>query len=197
MSLKIKLTPEIQSIPRRITVVGNDNILRTQSARFTNSSQPMMSESANTCVMLGLNADKNKDCLMHLAPEQQSLRTLRDGIEACIEKMRENIRSLQENFSGILIGGRHSAYPESFDLFNETANILDELGIPFSMICGKFDNIANDNILMRENNATIWNKSLQHLDVRKNVTQDELAKILEENYEVVELSPEVPVEFIG
>lgn len=90
---------------------------------------------------------------------------------------------VKEDITGILVGGRNSSHKDSFNLFYEVANILDEFGIPFSMLCGKFDNIANDNILISGENVKIWNSSLKN-------------KKLDDLYEVVEISDKVPVDII-
>lgn len=194
MAFKIHLSANPIKYTAKASIVGKDNIYTTGQAKFSQSIHPIVSHDANTCTMLCLNGENNKNCLMHLAPEQQSLNSLKPGIEKCIQKLRENIGKVHENITGIIIGGRDSKHKESFNLSVEIANILDEMGIPFSMICGKFDTIANDNILIKGNNAYIWNSSLKNL---KNSSQNELPTLLEKNYEVVELSPEVPVEFIG
>lgn len=162
--------------------VGKERIYTTGKARYSQSLHPLVSFDANTCSMLNLNGGNNRNCLMHLAPEQQSLNTLKAGLEKCILTLQDKMGHLQEDITAILVGGRHSGHKDSFNLFNEIANILDEFGIPFSMLCGKFDGIANDNIVITGNKAGIWNSSLED-------------KKLEDVYEVVEISDEVPVNF--
>lgn len=199
MSLKIKLSQTAPRVCQQMVRVGEDNIFRTDSARFLRAPKPMRSENANTCLMVGINAGNNRNCLMHLAPEQQSLSTLKAGLLKCIKTLSEKCDNMKENFSAILIGGRafDSNNPKtkaSFDLFNHTANILEELGIPFSMICGKYDNVAKDNISVYKDCATIWNDSYKNLDIPKNATLEEIEEALSEHYQVVELSKEAPVE---
>lgn len=197
MSLKVKLSALPVKFDQKAFVVGKDNIYTTGRARFAQSRHPLVSYDANSCVMLGLNGGDNRNCLMHIAPEQQPLSTIKAGLGKCIQTLAEKMCNLENDITGILIGGRHSGNKDSFLLFNEIAKTLDEFGIPFSMICGKFNNIVNDNIVMTGDKTRVWNKSLQNLEIPQNNSQENIAKILEQNYEVVELVPEVPVEFIG
>lgn len=180
MPFKVQLSANPIKYQAKAFEVGKERIYTTSKARFSNSTHPLVSFDANTCSMLNLNGGHNRNCLMHLAPEQQSLVTLKSGIEKCILALQDKMGRVQEDITGILVGGRHSGNKESFNLFNEIANILDEFGIPFSMLCGKFDNIANDNIVIAGNKAGIWNNSLKDHS-------------LEDIYEVVELSDEVPI----
>lgn len=183
MSFKVDLLNTPVNYVSKAAIVGKDNIFTVNKARFANSKYQLVSENANTCVMLGLNGGKVNNCLMHLAPEQQPLRSLKEGIEKCIENLRGNMGRIKEDVTGILVGGRNSSNKDSFYLFNEVANILDDLGVPFSMLCGKFDNVANDNILISGEKVKIWNSSLKN-------------KNLEDLYEVVEISDKVPVDII-
>lgn len=183
MSFKVNLLNTPVNYASKVAIVGKENIFTVNKAKFANSKYQLVSENANTCVMLGLNGGKANNCLMHLAPEQQPLRSLKEGIERCVEAIREKMDNVQEDVTGILVGGRNSSNKDSFNLFNEVANILDDLGVPFSMLCGKFDNVANDNILICEENVKIWNSSLKN-------------KNLEDLYEVVEISDKVPVDII-
>lgn len=175
--------------------VGKDYIYTTNRARFSQSLHPLVSFDANTCTMVNLNGGDKRNCCMHLAAEQQPLSTLKAGLAKNIETLREKMKNIEENITAIIIGGRHSGNQESFDLFNEVANILEEFGIPFSMICGKFDNIKNDNIVVTGDNAGIWNESLKKLKIPNGTTGDELEEILKQNYEVVEFTPEVSVTY--
>lgn len=193
MPLKVKLSSTPIKYNAKAFEVGRDHIYTTNKARYSQSIHPMVSQDANTCVMLGLNGGNNTDCLMHLAPELQPIRTLRTGLAKCIETLREKMKNMEDNITGILIGGRHSGHKDSFNLFNEVMKVLDEFGIPFSMICGKFDDIKNDNIVMTGDTAGIWNPSLADLNIPDKTTGDELADILKDNYEVVDLVSEDPV----
>lgn len=198
MPLNVKLSSISAYRPQKVSIVGDNNIFRVDKARFTSCSWPIRSESANTCVMIGLNAGKNKNCLMHLAPEQQPLNSLKNGLERCIEKLKEKCDYKTAPVTAILIGGRafdkkDSSTKGSFDLYDTAANILDKLEIPFSMICGKYKGVANDNISIVGENAVIWNDSYKDIQLPKFVSQEEVAELLEEKYQVVELSDDVPV----
>lgn len=182
MPLQVRLSSNPIKYQAKAFEVGKDRIYTTNKARFSQSAHPLVSFDANTCSMLNLNGGNNRSCLMHLAPEQQSLNTLKSGLEKCILALQDKMGNLQEDITAILVGGRHSGHKDSFNLFNEIANILDEFGIPFSMLCGKFDNIANDNIVVTGDKVGIWNNSLENNN-------------LKDVYEVVEISDEVPVNF--
>lgn len=195
MSLNVKLTPKY-TIPQTKLYVGADNIFTTNKAKYSKAKSYMVTENANTCVMLGLSGGGLSNCLMHLSPEQQSLNSLRSDLEKCVQKIKDNFKNIEEDIIGILVGGRNSQCKASFDLFDNVAKTLDYMGIPFSMICGKRDNIANDNMAMSGNSVTVWNESLKDLEIPENPTQSQLEDILSQNYEVVELDSEAPVKFI-
>ncbi len=184
MPFKVRLSSKPIKYQAKNYEVGRDRIFTINKSRFSQSPHPLVSFDANSCTMLNLNGGNNRNCLMHLSPEQQSTKTLKSGLEKCLLQLHEKMGNLEEDIRGIIVGGRHSEHKDSFNLFNEIANILDEFGIPFSMLCGKFDNIANDNIVITGNKACIWNSSL-----------DNNNNNLEDIYEVVEISDEVPVNF--
>lgn len=144
--------------------------------------------------MLALNGGNGRNCLMHVAPEQQTISGIKKGLEKILEKLWENMGNAQDKITGILVGGRDRSNTESFGLFNDIADVLEELKIPFSMICGKYDNVAFDNIAVSGDKAVIWNSSFKDIKFPKNPSQKELENILyEKTHEVVEFSKDVPI----
>lgn len=192
MSLNIKLGTKI-SLPQKTSMIGLDRKLIINKTKFMNSNHPIASKHADTSVMLGLNAVNNQSCFMHLAPELESLCNIPKTLEKGIKTFCEKYDICLEDLTGILVGGRDHKHKDSFNLLIAMANTLDSLEIPFSMICGKFDNIANDSMIMRGRNVSIGNESLRGL---KGATKEEVEAALKNNYEVVEFTDESKVKFV-
>ena len=125
MPLQVRLSSNPIKYPSKAFEVGKERIYTTSKARFSQSVHPLVSLDANTCSMLSLNGENNRNCLMHLAPEQQSLGTLKSGLEKCINSLREKIVDIENNITANLVGGRDRINTESLNLFNNIANILD------------------------------------------------------------------------
>lgn len=194
-------TVQLSNTPLRIVKksieVGANNVFTTEGRKFSTGGRALYSTGANTCLLVGLNAGKH-NCLMHLAPEQQPISNLEESIDKYIRALQEKCDKIQETVSAILFGGREFRRDDveskaSFDLFNTMANILDKLEVPFSMICGKKKGAPVDNIYMQNNTASLWNNSINCLNKLGNASQKEIEDALYENYQVVEISPEVPV----
>lgn len=193
MALSVELLSHRPRLQQKAYEVGKDGLYAINKARFTKSSHQLFSTNANACTMLALNGGKGKNCLMHLAPEQQPISGIKKGLEKVCEKLWENMENAQDKITGILVGGRFSN-AESIGLFDKIAKELEELEIPFSMIFGKHDNVAFDNIAVSGDKAVIWNSSFKDIKFPKNPSQDELEDILhEKTHEVVEFSKDVPI----
>ena len=196
MSLVINISKKPYPIIKQASEVSSSKAT-INYAKYVGTNRSIRTEDANTCVIVGLN-NSNGNCLMHLAPEQQSIRTLAAGLNKCVETLIDKYKNGEEKITGFIVGGRDSlASKDSNPLYTAVANILDDLGIPFTMICGKKSSLANDNVNLVGKNATIWNNSFgDELILNKNSTQKEIQEALEELYEAVEISPEVPIKFV-
>lgn len=196
MPYNIRLTPNYK-LPKDTGIVGLDNVFTINKAKFMKSKRAYATENANTCTMIGLTAGEDKGFLMHLAPEQQSLHTIKSGLEKCVQKLRDNLKNIDSDIFGILVGGRNSECKESFNLFDTVAKTLDEMGIPISMICGKWNNVANDNMAIAGNTVTIWNESFRDLHIPEKPTQSQLEDVLNKNYQVVDINPDDTLRFMA
>lgn len=201
MSLSVKLTSVPPQIIKNAVEVGSENLFTTKARKFVKSGKSIITENANTCTMINLNSGEN-NCLLHLAPEQQTTEGLRHGLQKCINTLLQQCKNFQESVTGIIIGGRELIKndPESvasFNIYNTAATILDELGIPFTMICGKNMGIPNDNICAKDKLAVIWNKAIKGLKQPESARKEDIERELEKLYQFVEIDDRVPVEIIG
>lgn len=198
MCFKILLSNCARTTAEKAKVVGNkDNIYTISKAGFNPINNALVSKHADTCCLVGLNAGKN-NCLIHIAPEQQPLCSIQDGLEKCILKLQEKYGVAKDKITAILVGGRELIQKDaesvaSFNNYNTVANSLDNLEIPFTMICGKKKGATKDNIYMVNETATIWNDFFKDLKLNKNSTQEEITEELSKKYQFVEIAPEVPV----
>lgn len=201
MSLSVKLTYTRPQIVKNAVEVGSRNRFTTEAGKIVNAGKSIVTENANTCTMIALNAG-NSDCLLHLAPEQQAINDIKPGLQRCINKLLQQCKNFKESVTGLIIGGREliKDNPESvasFNVYNTAATALDELDIPFTMICGKNLDIPNDNICAKDNIAVIWNKVISNLRTATPERQKNLEKELLKYYQFVEIDEEVPVELIS
>jgi hypothetical protein len=199
MAFTVKLGSVAHSIPQKANCVGSCGIYAIRHGGYSKTNRALYSEGANTCLLVGLKAGKKNNCLLHIAPEHQSVGSIEKELISCINKIQEQSTNIKDKVCAILFGGREllNSDPEavgSFDIYNTVANVLDKLGISFSMICGKKKGASTDNMFMGLNDIAIWNKDLKNLKLPENASQDEIATALSERYEFVEFSPDVPIE---
>jgi hypothetical protein len=200
MSLTVKLSSIPTQVPRSAKVVGANHLYNIKNAGYSASTQSLFSEGANTCVLVALNAGKKSNCLLHLAPEHQKVGSIKEELSGCIDKLKAKCEDVREKVTGILFGGIEfdSKDPQakgSFDVYNTVANSLEDMDVPFTMICGKKKGSPKDAIFLTSTSASLWNTDLKGLDIPQNASQEEIAKQLSSRYQFVEISPEVPISF--
>lgn len=154
----------------------------------------LLTENINSCTAGVLNAGK-RNFMFHAAPEMQDLTTVKKELLKQIDKLRESC----EDIKGFICGGwalntKDRETVRSFDLYNTIADTLDELGVKFTMLCGKEKGSSMDNIYAVNNNVTIWNDSFKELLPQiKSKNPDDIQDILEKRYQFVELTPELDI----
>lgn len=148
------------------------------------SSKPMYSQYANTCSILNIN-----DTMVHLAPE---LRTsnLMQKITDLIKKEKNE----KGDVTAFILGGK-TKDKNSFNLFNDIANVLDKEGADFSMICGKQEKPKQAlDSLCKDGDTFIFTQEYspkleQYVKENKSLTGEGLQKVFELFYDFVEISP--------
>jgi hypothetical protein len=199
MTFTVKLGSVAHSLPKQAKCIGKDGVFAIRHGGYSTSTHALYSEGANTCLLVGLNAGKQNNCLLHIAPEDQSVSSIEKELTSCVDRVKEQSKNVKEKVCAILFGGRELSKddPESigsFDIYNTVADVLEKLGVSFSMICGKKKGAATDNMFMRTTDIAIWNKDLKNLKIPENASQDDIAAALSERYQFVELSPDVTLE---
>ena len=197
--LSIKLTdiPHLQV--RNTKIVGNFHDYLIRNGGFITSKRGMQTENINSCTAGVLNAG-DKHFMFHAAPEMQSLRTVKQDLAKFVEDLQKTC----EDIHGFICGGweLNTKSPESvksFDLYTSIADALDELGVKFSMVCGKEKGAPLDNLHAVNKNVTMWNDEFGKMIVEnpENLNNTQIADILEKHYQFVELNPEDTIKLSG
>lgn len=198
MSFTVKLTNVMPYTRKAPTIVGKENLFTINKAKDIVGTRAIVSDSADTCSYMAIKAG-NRNALMHLAPEQEPIGTLRDRLYAYLDSFRENYDIMIDEMKAFIFGGREFAKGDvqsetSCNLYNEMAESLDEFGVPFTMICGKKSGMAKDDIYFASNKVYAINKSLKDLSIPENPTPKQVEDAIGQYYECVEINPEVPIE---
>lgn len=70
-------------------------------------------------------------------------------------------------------------------MYNKIADVLDALGVKFTMICGKDKNTPMDNLYVKGNRIVLINKGF-NINKNEEVSQDNIIASLEDKYQIVE-----------
>lgn len=190
------LTINLSKIPypklNKFTEVGNSlGNYTLKNAKLVAMDTAIGSFNSNASSMIFLN-NGNKKYLAHIAPELYSPRVLERGLSNVIDELSQN----SEPLKGIVLGGLDSTNKQSAELSILMANILDKFGVDFSMICGKLKGASAENLIASRKQVNIWSNKFKELfsglDVKK-ATKDDIQNALEEHYEMVELSDNIPI----
>lgn len=153
-------------------------------------------ENINTCVGGVLNAGAH-NFMFHAAPEMQALTSIRRELSKQVESLRETC----ENVTGFICGGlefniKDKEAVQSFDLYNTIAEVLDDLGVKFTMLCGKEKGAPMENIYAINSNINVWSDSFKKLMNKRDVSEEELQKMLEDKYQFIEKPDEQVVNIV-
>lgn len=194
------LTLSLSKIPypdvKKMTKVGNSlGDYTLKDARIGAFGRLMGTFDANAGTILDINNGK-KNYMAHLAPELQTPQFVEKGLEKTLLKMEDDA---SEDISAIIVGGWDSSNPESFNLPLKIADLFDTFGIDFSIICGKPKGAPAESMVVQNNQIKVWSDKFKELfaklDVKK-ATKEDVQQALENHYEVVELSDNIPVKVI-
>ncbi len=131
--------------------------------------------------------------IFNVAPERQSLSKIKTMME---EKVYELMQGGNKIF-GFICGGwkidkNNDISKRSFDLYNTLADKMDDLKIPFGMICGKEIGNHYDNFRLRENNVYMWSDLVaKRFSNKESLSRGDILENLEKDYEFVEFAPEI------
>lgn len=184
--------PKVKSMINVGNSLGNYTL---KDAKTAGQYIALKTNDAYACTILGLNNGK-KRFLAHLAPELQPTKYIEKGLE---KKLTEFCND-SNDVKGIITGAWDSTNKESFNLPLAIADTLDKFGIKFSMLCGKKKGSAPENMVMHKSTATIWSDKFKELfsDIKSgNVDNNAIQKALEDHYEIVELSDDIPINILN
>ena len=194
------LTLNLSKIPypnvKGMIEVGNSlGDYTLKNARSAVISATMATFDAKACTIVNINNGK-RNYLAHLAPELETPQSVEKGLEKTLLKMEDDA---SEDIKAMIVGGWDSSNPKSFDLSIKIADLFDKFGIDFSMICGKPKGAPAENMIVARNLIKVWSDKFKELfaklDVKK-ATKEDVQQALENHYEVVELSDNIPVKII-
>lgn len=150
---------------------------------------------AKACTIVDINNGK-RNYLAHIAPELETSQAVEKGLEKTLKEMEDNS---SDRIRAVIVGGWDSSNQESFDLPLKIADLFDRIGIDFSMICGKPKGAPAESMVALQNQVNVWCDKFKELftklDVKK-ATKEDVQQALENHYEVVELSDNIPVKII-
>lgn len=170
--------------------VGAHRNYTTMDALQSTVAHGLKSLDANTCTMVNFNTEQKVNKLWHLAPEYD----VHQNFNFLLKYFREEAYKLQENFGKIrafIYGGiefgSHKSNKGSFNLYNNLADVMENLDIKFAMLCGKKGIKSNDNIHVIDNKITIWNDAFKELGKNpEKLDNAEKLEFLMDRYQFVE-----------
>lgn len=180
--------PEI----KQAKLVGNFHKYTFNNGMFANVNRGLRTENINSCTAGVLNAGKT-NFMFHAAPEMQPLAGIKKEIQSKVEALRETCDEVKAFICGGLeLNQKDSESVRSFDLYNTIADTLDELGVKFTMMCGKQKGASMDNIYAINENVNVWSDAFKNLFTPefKNLSKDEILGLLEKEYQFVESNAE-------
>lgn len=171
-------------------LVGDLNDYLIKNGLTISNKNGIRAENINSCTAGVLNGG-NKHFVFHAAPELQPLKSIKKELTQKVELLRKSC----DDVKGFICGGwelnpSDKESVKSFNLYNTIADVLDSLGVKFSMICGKEKGGPFDNIYSVNNNVTMWNENFAKLGADKNTTKERLLDLLENQYQFVESNSE-------
>ena len=131
--------------------------------------------------------------VFHIAPEQQNLNRLKQ----LIEQKANELMSYKDKIWGFICGGwalnsNNEISKKSFDVYNTLADKMDDMNIPFGMVCGKEIGSHYDNFRLRNNTINVWSDLItDRFKDKTNIPPEEIISNLEQDYQFVEFNPEI------
>lgn len=151
----------------------------------------LITENVNTCCAGVINAGK-ENYMFHAAPEMQPVATIKKDLEKAVNTLRETCDDVKAFICGGLeLDNNNKESVASFNLYNTIADTLDELGVKFTMMCGKRRGAPMENIYAVNESTTVWSEAFKDLlEGKPKLSRDEILAKLEERYQFVESNAE-------
>ena len=148
---------------------------------------------ADTALLL--NAGRTNNQLFKLCPYVGNIKA---ELEKRIFEMEENFGKVRAFiYGGFKLNHNDTKSVESFNFYNNLADSLDELEVPFAMICGKDRKAPLDNLYSINNNVTIWNDLFKKfVKPETKLSQEEIIETMKNEYQFVESSEEHLLKFL-
>ncbi len=188
---------KISLLEARYPIQKSDYAFKPASMRFLSGKNfanwhGIVSEDLNANIGGAFITDK-LSYIFNIAPEHESSANLKKLI---FEKTQELI-SNSEKIWGFICGGwnldmKNDLAKKSFDIYNTLADKMEELKIPFGMLCGKEAGEHYDNFRVHGNNVYVWSDLIKdRFNNKKAVPQEEIINNLEKDYQFTEFDPEI------
>lgn len=179
-------------------VAGDGNFIVSNTLVSCN---PKLTKNVNACLAAAV-VDSSRQAntkgyslLAHIAPEQYDTVSLRNVLGKKLFELEKKSGTTQ--LDGLICGGWHSrtgtySGDRSVELMTEIDKIFQDFGINTSLICGKNPHHLDD---IYVNNArvsivnTLWEKLGLTPEKLKKMSTNDVANILEEHYETVDIHP--------
>ena len=196
--LNINISKNIYPEVKRAKEIGQNWCYTFANGGRTGKNIGMKTYNIKTCTAFELNAEKHNNELYHLAPEQQAIHRIKEEVEKRVFRLQDTFGEVKAFlYGGVELNNKNPESVASFNLYNTLADVLDNLGIPFAMICGKKQANQLDNMYVINNNITIWNDLFKKFIKPKEApNQEQIMDILKEHYQFVESTDEHALKFL-
>ena len=177
---------------KRVIDVGRCHDYLIGAGKKTATVRSLKTENINSCTAGVLSNGKNH-FMFHVAPELQPVSTIKKEIEKQVNILRETCDNVKAFICGGLeLNNKDSESVASFNLYNTIADALEDLGVNFTMMCGKKKGSPMENMYAVGNTITVWSNTFKKLfpNGAKDLNQEEILEILEKHYQFVEKNEE-------
>lgn len=168
-------------------IIGNSlgHDLSVRYGKLGSNNMAKMVMGLGPCLGIAITSPK-QDFIAHSAPEiDTDMNFVSRFLAETIDKMRYNSKCKDEEISAVIYGGDN----RSWDLINTIADTFESENIEPTIIAGqKLDSTKNRiDSYIHNNNITMWGKLVDKIKLTKDATQEQIAKILDELFNCVEL----------
>ena len=146
------------------------------------------------CLGIAISSPK-QNFVAHSAPEiDTDMNFVSRFLAETIDKMRYNSKCKDEEISAVIYGGDE----RSWDLVNTIADTFESENIEPTIIAGQKEDSTKNRIdsYIHNNHITMWGKLIDKIKLTKDATQEQIAKILDEMFNCVEIPESTELKII-
>lgn len=146
------------------------------------------------CLGIAISSPK-QNFVAHSAPEiDTDMNFVSRFLAETIDKMRYNSKCKDEEISAVIYGGDE----RSWDLVNTIADTFESENIEPTIIAGQKGDSTKNRIdsYIHNNHITMWGKLIDKIKLTKDATQEQIAKILDEMFNCVEIPESTELKII-